>query len=104
TGFGAGAGYRWYLSEGERPKGLYAGPIANVSFIGTNDDFVGNYTLITLGAVIGYQLRLAERWYLDFNVGPTYGIITGNAGDNSDVYGDGILPALSIAVVGYVLN
>lgn len=104
TGFGVGAGYRFYLSEGERPKGLYAGPIANVGFISSSDDFIGNYTLITIGAVIGYQVRLAERWFLDFNVGPTYGIITGDFGDDRDVFGDGILPAISIAVVGYVLN
>jgi hypothetical protein len=104
TGFGVGAGYRFYLSEGERPKGLYAGPIANVAFIGANDDVIGNYTLITLGAVIGYQVRLADRWFLDFNVGPTYGIITGDFGDDTDVFGDGVLPAISIAVVGYVLN
>lgn len=105
SGVGVGGGYRFYLSEGERPKGLYAGPIANVGFIGSNDDVVGNYTLITIGAVIGYQVRLAEKWYLDFNIGPSYGIITGGGFDDGfDAFGGGIVPTLSVATVGYVLN
>lgn len=105
TGFGVGGGYRFYLSNNERPKGLYVGPIANVGFLGANDDFIGNYTLITIGGVIGYQLKLSDRFTLDFNVGPTYGIVTGgNFDDGFNAFGAGTLPSITIATVGYILN
>ncbi|PHN05016.1 DUF3575 domain-containing protein [Flavilitoribacter nigricans] len=105
TGFGAGGGYRFYLSNSERPKGLYVGPIANIATISTDDDDVSSYALITIGGVIGYQLRLSDRFYLDFNVGPTYGIITGKGiDDDFDAFGAGTLPTITIATVGYLLN
>lgn len=105
TGFGVGGGYRFYLSDNERPKGLYVGPIANVGFIGGDDDFIGNYTLITVGGIIGYQLMLGDKFTMEFSAGPTYGIITGgNFDDDFDAFGAGTLPFISIATVGYILN
>lgn len=105
TGFGAGGGYRFYLSDNERPKGLYVGPIANIATISTDDNDVRSYALITIGGVIGYQLRLSDRFYMDFNVGPTYGIITGNnINDDFDAFGAGTLPTITIATIGYLLN
>lgn len=105
TGFGVGGGYRWYISDNERPKGLYVGPIANVGFLGANDDFIGNYTLITVGGIIGYQLKLSDRFTMEFSAGPTYGVITGgNFDDDFDAFGGGTLPFISIATVGYILE
>lgn len=104
TGFGAGGGYRFYLSDNERPKGLYVGPIANIATISTNDEVNDGYALITIGGIIGYQLRLSDRFYMDFSVGPTYGIITGSVDDDFDAFGAGTLPSITIATIGYVLN
>ncbi|MEZ5038532.1 MAG: DUF3575 domain-containing protein [Saprospiraceae bacterium] len=103
TGFGVGGEYRFYLSNNERPKGLYAGPVANIGFIGTNVDGVGNYTLITLGGVIGYQWVFSEKFTVEVNIGPVYGIATGDFGD-TDIFGDGILPTISLLTLGYILN
>lgn len=103
TGFGVGAEYRFYLSDNDRPKGLYAGPIANIGFIGTNSDLIDNYTLITIGGVIGYQWVFSEKFTVEVNIGPAYGIVTGDFGD-SDVFGDGIFPTISLLTLGYILQ
>ena len=103
TGFGVGGEYRFYLSDNDRPKGLYAGPIANIGFIGTNSDFIDNYTLITIGGIIGYQWVFSEDFTVEVNIGPAYGIVSGDFGD-TDIFGDGIFPVISLLTLGYILN
>lgn len=103
TGFGVGGEYRFYLSDNDRPKGLYAGPIANVGFIGTNSDFIDNYTLITVGGIIGYQWVFSEKFTVEVNIGPAYGIVAGDFGD-TDIFGDGIYPVISLLTLGYILQ
>lgn len=103
TGFGVGGEYRFYLSDNDRPKGLYAGPIANIGFIGTNTDIIDNYTLITIGGIIGYQWVFSEKFTVEVNIGPAYGIVTGDFGD-TDIFGDGIYPVISLLTLGYILQ
>lgn len=103
TGFGVGGEYRFYLDSNDRPKGLYAGPIASVGFIGSNSDIINNYTLITIGGVIGYQWVFSEKFTVEVNIGPAYGIVTGDFGD-TDIFGDGIIPTISLLTLGYILN
>lgn len=102
SGFGIGGGYRFYLTENTRPKGLYAGPVANIGRIDPQDETIGNYTLITLGGILGYQLTIGQHFTLEAHLGPAFGIISGRTlNDNVPLFGSGVIPIISLFTLGY---
>lgn len=105
TGVGLDGQYRIYLSDNERPKGLYVAPAVSVGFIGFKDDTDEkfNYTLVRLGGIIGYQWVFSQKFTVEVGIGPSYGFITGDFDDDTEVFGDGVLP-IGILSLGYIIN
>ncbi|HMQ62763.1 MAG TPA: DUF3575 domain-containing protein [Flavilitoribacter sp.] len=104
SGLGLDGQFRFYLSNNDRPKGLYVAPAASVGFIGFKDNSDKfNYTLIRLGAIIGYQWVFSQKFTVEVGIGPSYGLITGNYEDSVDVFGDGVLP-IGILSLGYIIK
>lgn len=104
SGLGLDGQYRFYLSDNERPRGLYAAPAASVGFIGFKDSGDNyNYTLIRLGGLIGYQWQFGGNFTVELGIGPSYGIIAGSGLDEYDTFGDGVLP-IGILSLGYILK
>lgn len=105
SGFGIGGGYRFYLTENFRPKGLYVGPVANIGRINPEDETIGNYTLITIGGILGYQLTMGNRLTLEAYLGPAVGIISGRAVEgNVPLFGSGVVPIVGLLTLGYRLD
>ncbi len=112
TGLGASLQYRFYLSNDDAPKGLFVAPLVGANFLkyGYTDvlgagvggeDF--NYTLITIGAMIGYQWLFSDdKFSFELGIGPAYRIATGNFGDGISNLGNGVWPTASLSL-GYRL-
>jgi len=112
TGFGASLQYRFYLSSDDAPRGLFVAPLVGANFLkygytdatGTGigaSDF--NYTLITVGALIGYQWLFSDdRFSFEIGIGPAYRIATGDFGDGVSNLGTGVWPTGSLSL-GYRL-
>lgn len=90
SAFGLGAGYRFYITAKEAPRGFYAMPQVGYSF-GDGASQLG------IGVDLGYQWVWDSGFVLDVAVGPTYGIA---GGDDDTVFDNGILPRIILAV-GY---
>ena len=105
TGVGVFGQYRFYLSNTEAPKGIFAGPHLGVNFIGFDDGFGDrlNYTLVRIGGIIGYQGIIGDNFTWEIGIGPTYGIISGDFSDDDDLFGTGIVPVSTLAL-GYRIN
>ena len=105
TGVGLFGQYRFYLSNTDAPKGIFAGPHAGVNFIGFDDAFNDrlNYTLVRIGGIIGYQGLIGDNFTWEIGIGPTFGIISGDFDDDDDLYGTGVVPVSTLAL-GYRIN
>jgi len=107
TGFGGSAQYRFYLSSDDAPKGLFVAPLAGVNFMKYDwDSTVGedfNYTLITVGAMIGYQWLFSDdKFSFELGIGPAYRIASGDYAEGTSNLGGGIWPVSSLSL-GYRL-
>lgn len=103
-GIGVFGQYRFYLSNTEAPKGIFAGPHIGANFIGF-DSGIGdreNYTLLRIGGIIGYQGLIGTNFTWEIGIGPTYGLIFSSL-DDDDFFGNGIVPIGTFAL-GYIIN
>lgn len=104
TGFGVQAQYRWYLTNNDRPKGLFVGPTAAFNFVAYDDNYYetsDNYAFLAVGGLIGYQWVFGENFTFEAGIGPNFGIPFNDVDD--DAFGTGIYPQISLAL-GYILK
>ena len=73
SGFGLTPEYRFYLSDTEAPKGVYAAPFVRYqNFTLTNGGDKGTLSLIGGGLILGKQWLFKEKFALDIFIGPSY--------------------------------
>lgn len=105
TGAGVFGQYRWYLSDTETPKGVFAGPHAGFNFVSFDDGFDSRtgYSVLRLGGMVGYQGVIGSNFTWEIGIGPSYGIVFSSEELFDDVFGNGILP-ISTFAIGYRLD
>jgi len=86
SAFNVGAGYRFYVTAQEAPRGFYVMPFASFSS-GSGD------TNIAIGADLGYQWVWDSGFALDIGLGPAY-----NIADDTSAFSNGITPSIVTAV------
>jgi Protein of unknown function (DUF3575) len=107
TGFGVSGSYRFYISKDDAPKGLFVSPTVSASFVSFKDNLFGSgtsssYTSLGFGGLVGYQWLFSDdQFSFELGVGPQFGVILGTA--NSDAFGSGFFPQVSLSV-GYRLS
>jgi len=95
TSFGAGAGYRFYITKKEAPRGFYAQP--TVGFGSGSESLTDvSYLQLGIGVDLGYQWVWESGFALDLGIGPNYRIVLS---DEASV-GNGIGPSAVVAI-GY---
>lgn len=95
TSFGAGVGYRKYITKKEAPNGFYVQP--TLSFGSGSEALTDvSYLQLGIGADLGYQWVWDGGFVLDLGIGPNYRIVLG---DEASV-GNGIGPS-AVAAIGY---
>ncbi len=76
TGFGIGAGYRFYIADSRALTGLSVAPVAHIFFYNSSD-FNKSTTAISIGGEVAY------KWIFDqFSVEPGLGLQIGFLGEN----------------------
>jgi Protein of unknown function (DUF3575) len=114
TGFGLNAGYRFYISKEDAPKGLFVSPIAGVSFFSykypsslIGGGFTGtnfSYTTLNIGGIVGYQWLFSDdQFSFELGVGPSFGIRLGGEDTGLSLLGNGFTPA-AVLSIGYRLS
>ena len=102
--FGAGLGYRYYITNKNlpAPEGFYVQPQVSVLFGSVNDDdeVDANFTTFGVGAELGYQWVWDSGFVLDLGIGPMYTNISGDVDEVSFDETSGILPSATLAI-GY---
>lgn len=97
SGIGLGLQYRKYLSGSKNfPVGFFIAP--EVQYAGLSSKAAGladySYSAFSVGAQIGYQWLLADRFTLETTLGPAYWISSLKSG--YEVSFNGILPSFGI--------
>ncbi|KAA3640558.1 MAG: DUF3575 domain-containing protein, partial [Bacteroidetes bacterium] len=99
--FGIGAGYRFYITNKNKPApgGFYVQPQASFSG-GSVGDSGASYTSFGVGAELGYQWVWDSGFVLDLGLGPNYTVLSGEVDDFGRDSAGGILPSATLAI-GY---
>ncbi len=104
SGAGFGIAGRYYLTERERPGGLFGSLGATYNFASFNDiqDESFSYSFPSLAAQIGHQWKFSKLSF-ELGVGGQYGYIRSlpDSPETSNFYGDGFYPMVN-AGIGYV--
>ena len=113
TGFGAGVGYRFYISKADAPEGLFFAPDVRLSFLsykygtgfGTTNNSGFSYTNLSIGGLIGYQWLFSDdQFSFEAGIGPSVGISLGKDDTfTGSVFGSGFTPILTLAL-GYRIS
>ena len=106
SGFGAGAGYRFYISKADAPEGLFVEPNVGVSILTYKDssyDF--GYSNLNIGAIIGYQWLFSDdQFSFNIGIGPGVGIALGkNNSFGGTLTGTGFSPTGTLGI-GYRIS
>lgn len=101
SGAGFGIAGRYYITERERPGGLFGSLGVAYNFVSFNDvqDELFNYSYPSYALQIGHQWKFS-RFSLELGVGGQYGYIRSlpDSPDTDRFYGDGFFPLLNLGV------
>ena len=104
TGYGLDGEFRYYITNRKKPspEGFYIGPGVSFDFNKLTDDGdTGSFTLLGVGATLGYQWVWNSGFSLDLGLGPQYTFAAAKSDDvDEDIDFGGILPRFEFSI-GY---